>query len=291
MLEKLSDELRNAREKSGITLQQLAARTRIDIKFLEAIDNGNFSFLPEIYVKAFLKQYARNIGLDEDETIKKYDSAIGSVPKEKESESSAVDNKIKTTAPQTSTRHEKQSVRTYDDVSTINNKTSSDADQKAKLMMFAASVGVIALTLIIYFAFFQKGPEIIVEEKPYEEIVEDTPSRFTDSTDSQAIIPTSPVLIDSLSLKFTNVDSADTSWILVISDNDYQQDFLLYPQRSKTVKAASAFKFTLGNSGVVKIELDDKAISFEGRRGSVRYFKVDNSGIQRLNSPPAINKN
>ena len=75
MLDKYAEELREAREKKGITLQQMAAKTRIDIKFLEAIDNGNFSFLPELYVKAFLKQYAMVVGLDEKETVERYDDA------------------------------------------------------------------------------------------------------------------------------------------------------------------------------------------------------------------------
>jgi cytoskeletal protein RodZ len=48
----------------------MAARTRIDLKFLEAIDNGNFSFLLDLYVKAFIKQYAKAVDLDEQETIK-----------------------------------------------------------------------------------------------------------------------------------------------------------------------------------------------------------------------------
>ena len=52
MLEKLAEELHEARIKSGITLQQMAGKTRVDIKFLEAIDNGDFTFLAEPYVKA-----------------------------------------------------------------------------------------------------------------------------------------------------------------------------------------------------------------------------------------------
>ena len=70
MLDKFADELRLQRESSGLTLQQLANKTRIDLKFLEAIDQGNFAFLPDIYVKAFLKQYAKTIGLDENITLK-----------------------------------------------------------------------------------------------------------------------------------------------------------------------------------------------------------------------------
>ena len=75
MLDKFADELREKREQSGITLLQMANKTRIDIKFLEALDQGNFSFLPELYVKAFIKQYAKEVGFDEDETIKRYEAA------------------------------------------------------------------------------------------------------------------------------------------------------------------------------------------------------------------------
>ena len=75
MLFKFADELKSARLKKGISLEQMAAKTRIDIKFLEAIDNGNFGFLPELYVKAFIKQYANVVELDEDEVIKRYEDA------------------------------------------------------------------------------------------------------------------------------------------------------------------------------------------------------------------------
>jgi cytoskeletal protein RodZ len=75
MLKNFTEELKDAREKTGITLQIVAAKTRIDIKFLEALEDGNFNFLPELYVKAFIKQYAKVVGLDEDETIQKYNIA------------------------------------------------------------------------------------------------------------------------------------------------------------------------------------------------------------------------
>ena len=57
MFDKLSEELKAARIRSGLSLQLLAAKTRIDLKFLENIEDGNFSFLPELYVKAFLKEH------------------------------------------------------------------------------------------------------------------------------------------------------------------------------------------------------------------------------------------
>ncbi|MCH7974117.1 MAG: helix-turn-helix domain-containing protein, partial [Bacteroidetes bacterium] len=55
MLNKFAQELKKAREKADITLQNLSARSRLDIKFLQSIEKGDFSFLPELYVKAFIK--------------------------------------------------------------------------------------------------------------------------------------------------------------------------------------------------------------------------------------------
>ena len=130
MLDKYAEELRGEREKKGITLQQMAAKTRIDIKFLEAIDNGNFSFLPELYVKAFLKQYARVIGLDEQEMVQKYADAKGGKLEDRDEEKSILEQNVdvengkeiekdnlKTTLKQPEEKSEKPPLKTFSDVS------------------------------------------------------------------------------------------------------------------------------------------------------------------------------
>ena len=76
MLNKFAQELKKAREKADITLQNLSARSRLDIKFLQSIEKGDFSFLPELYVKAFIKDYAKFVGLDVNETIKNKNKPI-----------------------------------------------------------------------------------------------------------------------------------------------------------------------------------------------------------------------
>jgi hypothetical protein len=77
---------------------------------------------------------------------------------------------------------------------------------------------------------------------------------------------------------------------MVISDDLKKEDFLLYPRIAKTMIAFDNFKFTLGNSGVIVIKLDNELLKFEGKRGSVRHFEVTRNGIQRLNSPPILTK-
>ncbi len=108
MLDRFADQLKKARLKKGVSLQQMAAITRIDFKFLEAIDNGNFGFLPELYVKAFIKQYAKAVDLDEQETIKKFEDAKAGKVIEDDEPKSLLEQKIEIDKTQQDTEKEKQ---------------------------------------------------------------------------------------------------------------------------------------------------------------------------------------
>ncbi len=69
----LGSYLRNAREARGLDLRDAAQQTRISINYLKAIENEEFSKLPgEVFVKGFLKNYARFLRLPEDEVVKRY---------------------------------------------------------------------------------------------------------------------------------------------------------------------------------------------------------------------------
>ncbi len=288
MLDKFAEELRQAREENEISLQQMAAKTRIDIKFLEAIDNGNFSFLPTIYVRAFIKQYAKTVGLDEEETIKKYEAAKQGklsekvkVEEKKEENKEPVEEKIH--EPE---KKQVQPLQTFTDITET--QTEDESGKKKKAMMTGGAVaGVVVIAILIYLVFFQNSSQIIVEEKPYEEVLEESTQRYVEEEIVDDEI-TSTVNTDSLSLQIKNTDSRDTSWILVISDNIIKEDYLIYPGSGKSFKAGNNFKFTLGNSGVIRLELNGENLEFEGRRKSVRHFKLDKNGLERLYSPPNL---
>lgn len=58
--------LRAARMAAGLELADVAARTRVPMRHLEAIENSDFSGLPSItYAMGFTKAYARALGVDE----------------------------------------------------------------------------------------------------------------------------------------------------------------------------------------------------------------------------------
>lgn len=60
------EKLREAREAHGLSLAEIAARTRVPVRQLEAIEAGNYAALPSItYSVGFAKAYARAVELDE----------------------------------------------------------------------------------------------------------------------------------------------------------------------------------------------------------------------------------
>jgi cytoskeletal protein RodZ len=65
--------LATIRRNRGISLQQIAESTKISIRSLEAIEQGDFRKLPGgIYNTSYIKQYARAIDYDEGEILKVY---------------------------------------------------------------------------------------------------------------------------------------------------------------------------------------------------------------------------
>ncbi|MCB9248982.1 MAG: helix-turn-helix domain-containing protein [Ignavibacteriales bacterium] len=74
-LKKFSEQLKAIREEKKVTIDQINTKTRIDKKFLEAIESGNFSIMPDVYMKAFIKEYSRAIDLDPSEVLEKFELA------------------------------------------------------------------------------------------------------------------------------------------------------------------------------------------------------------------------
>ncbi len=80
---KLGETLREAREAKGVTLSQAEAVTRVRGKYLRALEEADWGSLPEpLYVKGFLRSYARYLGLDPLNIIAQYDR-LASVPRTK----------------------------------------------------------------------------------------------------------------------------------------------------------------------------------------------------------------
>src|SRR5438876_12361758 len=65
--------LREARERRGISLRQIANATKISVSVLDALEHNDVSRLPGgIFGRAFVRSYAVEVGLDPEATIQDF---------------------------------------------------------------------------------------------------------------------------------------------------------------------------------------------------------------------------
>ncbi|HYG91680.1 MAG TPA: helix-turn-helix domain-containing protein [Azospirillum sp.] len=80
----VSTTLREARERLGVELRDVASILRIRYVYLQAIENGRYDDLPgAAYAAGFLRSYAEYLGLDPAEVLRRYkDEAAGRIRKQ-----------------------------------------------------------------------------------------------------------------------------------------------------------------------------------------------------------------
>jgi cytoskeleton protein RodZ len=73
--------LREAREARGISLEDLAQRTRVQPRLLAAIESNDIARVPpRPYGRGFVRGYAREVGLDPDTTVTQYFAQFEPIP-------------------------------------------------------------------------------------------------------------------------------------------------------------------------------------------------------------------
>lgn len=80
--ERVSDEgfghyLARERKLRNIRLEEIAAKTRISLHVLRALESDEWEELPpRVYLRGFIKSYARHVGLDENEALLRYEDFL-----------------------------------------------------------------------------------------------------------------------------------------------------------------------------------------------------------------------
>lgn len=125
----IGDKLKSAREAKGLSIADIEKATKIQSRYLEAIEKNEFDKLPgDFYVRAFIRQYAQVVGLDGKELLSDYHEDVPEAKPDEYVENS-IDNKS-------------EEVR-----ETTNNKKNL---WKNYLPRIAIGLGVIIVILVVY---------------------------------------------------------------------------------------------------------------------------------------------
>ncbi len=301
-MESVGEFFRQVRETKGLTVDEVASKTRIRTDFVKALEDGNFAKLPDqVFAKGFVRSYARSLGLDEEDAIHRFIQSAGSF-------------------------YEKQDERERLKVRQIEEDRKRQSNRKAVTI----AIGIAVLTLIFLLSreqssVFRRGaPEQgpatkrttqVAKEVPASTVREpertaeapkstdlpvgapksttETPTRQepvasagtasrseseTVSTVSTAA-PGSDGPLAGIGLNATesfgdgqlvlDLEATELSWVVVQIDNGSPQESLLRPGEKAHWKGQDQFILTLGNAGGVKAELNGKPQKPFGPSGKV----------------------
>jgi cytoskeletal protein RodZ len=303
-MESIGDFFKQVRETKGLTVDEVASKTRIRTDFVKALEEGNFAKLPDqVFARGFVRSYARSLGLDEEDAIHRFIQSAGAF-------------------------YEKQDERERLKVRQAEEERKRQANRKA----VAVAIGIAILTLVILLSREQSSllvrrtqteppssptkrvtpPETGRLEPPARVEPESTPSiprtkapelpvppPVTGRTDAAAArgasapaaAPVQPQVaapahppagtegpLSPLSLEAAthteeplvlDLEATELSWVVIQVDGGSPQEALLRPGEKAKWKGQDQFMLTLGNAGGVKAELNGKPQKPFGPSGKV----------------------
>lgn len=93
-MEEVGELLRKAREDQQLSISEIAEKTNIKSEYLHAIETGDESVFPaEVYLRGFLRSYAKSLGVSPDQIIDRYDQNSMDIPSSSQPKLSRVEKR------------------------------------------------------------------------------------------------------------------------------------------------------------------------------------------------------
>ena len=67
------EDLKKLRIDKNIELNEIGTRTKINLEYLELLESGDYTFLPYVYIRLFVKAYTIEIGAEINEVLQQLD--------------------------------------------------------------------------------------------------------------------------------------------------------------------------------------------------------------------------
>ncbi len=266
-LEALLQKLKQAREAKQLSLSDIADATLINVQFLEHLDKGNTTFLPQTYIRAFLREYASVVGLDPDTIMREYDTATGTPSPVVPSQPAA--------AAETATE------RTSPFPQRTPQTGTEEAARKFGPMHLAVGAVVVVILVVIMWNILGRSTHP-VQEVPFSTVVAENERQAAPAVrDSPATPgPATAAHLDSLVLK---ARTTDTVWVRMAIDKLPPKEYLIRPNRTVSWKAQDHFTLiAVGNPSAILFTLTNKSLQPMGRKGvTLRNVELNRRTLQQ----------
>ncbi len=238
-----------ARERAGLSPEEVSQETRLAVKNIEYLETDNFEAVPaKVYVRGFIRTYAIFLDLDVEHLLNKYEVQTGQTHKTKgdlwEIEAEVVEEKLGSAFP-------------------------------ARRLLLPIILVIIALLIVIFMVtrWDRQEDRSLIQPASEEPVVSDTVNvQPTEQRVEEAALPDAP--LEPMQLRLS-ANPTDSTWfeLIIISAIDQGSEpttfnFLLLPGRSRTFEATEAFIFKqVSNAGGFTILLDGHRMEPLGKKG------------------------
>ncbi len=255
------EELKKRRESLGISLEQISNKTKINKATLIAFESGDFSKLPETYVRLFIRAYAQELNADPKKILHEYEKFIG-----KETE-------------------HKEPVKEELESSFLSPKNGPIVESNKK-----RNVAAITTILVIVIFLISVLKQVLMEEeknKPapknntFQEIPKPAEALDTVSTVKEnTVTETAPpeAIPELLSLVMT---TSDTCWVRVVTDERDTTEANYLPNIRREWIADNQFDVRIGRPTKVQLFLNNKRLGPLGNAGIPTRLIITKDGIIR----------
>jgi cytoskeleton protein RodZ len=274
------DRLKKAREKRGITLDDVALNTKIGTRFLRALEEEHFDQLPGgIFNRGFVRAYARCVGLDEDQTIADYLLASGEVQPRK----AEIAEPAQAPGPKApAARIEKPKEILADKVE--QREESGDWPVLPWAIVGGVAVVVLLSLAVWHFRTRESSNRLPVTDSSFsankaQPVVStiggvDTMSKTASPAPNSSSAGASFVVL---------IKASEDSWISITADGKPIFEDTLEATEQKSIEAHSAVVVRAGNLGGLDFWFNGKKLTSPGEEGEVRTLTFDTNGLR----PPA----
>ena len=227
--------LQTIRLEKKINLEQVSQQTRIGLGNLLLIEQENHEQLPaQVYVKGFLRSYAKAIGADGDEVIRRYESCLDIVQKISDSESDS--------------------------------KGIARGIWWKLLISLVLLIGIIGSSLFAVF-FFRQTPDA---DNPPEQKTTAEKEQAVDTQAAQQGLDPDAKPVKAVPEKWLlHVTAVEETWLKVIMDEKGSNEYHLNTGDELELEAVTGFNLLIGNAGGIKLTLNDKPVPISGKSGEV----------------------
>ncbi len=242
-LKTLGQEIRQARENKNIDRRHLSDLTKISTSAIQKIENGQFGFLPVVYIRAFLKSLAKEIGLDPNVMLQKYDKATGQPEVAHDP------------APGQKKEH----------------KTSPGVDFTIDTKTMGIAVVAGLFVIIVVFIFFN----LPQKQKQAVQSVAEVTQPIVTKADTLKKRP-------AIEKNILKIKGPETTWVRIVFNDSLADEVTFHQGDVREWTSHSEFYLRIGNAGGIELELNGRNMGKPGRQNQITNIVVDDNGPRRI---------